>query len=160
MKIYIIGALKNKKIPEFANRLAAAGFEPFADWFSPGPDADSFLLDYAKIRGWNYKQALNSYAARHTFEFDRKHIDEADAAVMVAPCGKSGHMELGYMIGCGKPAYILFEDYPERFDVMYNFATNVFDNESELMVELNHLKLSHQLYDRNAVRVLNESLHI
>lgn len=136
MKVYIIGALKNKKVPEFANRLHQAGFDPFADWFSPGPEADTFLLEYAKIRGWNYKQALRSDAAKHTFEFDKRHIDEAEVAVMLAPCGKSGHMELGYVIGCKKPAYILFEEYPDRFDVMYNFATDVFDKEEDLIERL------------------------
>lgn len=145
MKIYIIGALKNKKVPEFANRLEQAGFEPFADWFSPGPEADTFLLEYAKIRGWDYKKALRSYAATHTFNFDREHIDAADAAVMLAPCGKSGHMELGYVIGCKKPAYILFEEYPDRFDVMYNFATDVFDNEQELIDRLQFFRDSREI---------------
>lgn len=136
MKIYIIGALKNDRIPEFANRLEAAGFEAFADWHTPGPEADTFLLNYAKRRGWNYKQALESHAAKHTFAFDKKHIDESDAAVMLAPAGKSAHLELGYVIGCGKPGYILFEEEPERFDVMLQFATGIFFDEKELVDQL------------------------
>lgn len=41
------------------------------------------------------------------------------------PAGKSAHLELGYVIGTGKPGWILFDQDPERFDVMHNFATGV-----------------------------------
>jgi len=44
--IYIIGSLRNPEIPKFANELQAQGFEAFADWYSPGPQADDFWRDY------------------------------------------------------------------------------------------------------------------
>ena len=137
--IYIIGALRNKAIPEFANELQQLGFEAFADWFSPGPDADDFWRDYSKARGLTYKQALESYAARHIFEFDKYHLDRCDLAVMLMPAGKSGHLELGYTIGRGKPGYILFDGEPERYDVMVQFATDIFFNKQELFDKLREL---------------------
>jgi nucleoside 2-deoxyribosyltransferase len=140
MKIYIIGALKNKNIPAFANRLAEQGYEPFADWFAPGEFADQNLRDYATQRGWNYKQALDSHAARFIFNFDKTHIDAADVGIMLWPAGKSGHTELGYMRGQGKPAYILFDGEPDRLDVMHLFATEVFFSEDDLMQELRRLQ--------------------
>lgn len=130
--IYIIGALKNWKVVQLAKDLEQLGFEPFADWITPSPLADKFLLKYAKQRGWTYKQALNSYAARHVFEFDKHHIDRCDAAVMLAPCGKSGHIELGYFSGAKKPCFILFEKEPKRFDVMLRFANDIFFSKEEL----------------------------
>lgn len=136
MKIYIIGSLRNPKIPEFANLLQKEGFEPFCDWFCPGPEADDFWRNYSKARGWTYKQALRSDAARNIFEFDKKHIDESAAVVMLMPAGKSGHLELGYARGCGKPGYILFDEEPERYDVMVQFATDIFFSEKELLVRL------------------------
>jgi hypothetical protein len=39
------------------------------------------------------------------------------------------------MIGKGKPGYILLED-PDRWDVMYQFASGVFYELNELIVEL------------------------
>jgi hypothetical protein len=134
--IYIIGALKNWDIIPLAIDLETAGFEVFTDWITPGPEADTYLLKYAKMRGWSYKQALNSYAASHVFEFDKSHIDRCDIAVMVMPAGKSGHLELGYARGCGKPGYILFDQEPERFDVMYKFATDIFFHQVDLIHEL------------------------
>lgn len=134
--IYIIGALKNESIPSFANVLVENGFDPFADWFTPGPEADQFLLKYARERGWSYEQALNSYAATHIFNFDKGHLDRCTAAVLLMPAGKSAHLELGYVIGSGKRGYILFEEEPERFDLMYKFATRIFFNEDDLIAEL------------------------
>ena len=110
--IYLIGALKNWDIVTLANELEEEGFDVFADWITPGPEADTYLMQYAKLRGWNYKQALNSHAAQHVFEFDKSHIDRCNIVVMVMPAGKSGHLELGYARGCGKPGYILFDETP------------------------------------------------
>jgi nucleoside 2-deoxyribosyltransferase len=68
---------------------------------------------------------LKGAAAQHVFAFDRENLDASDAAVLVLPAGKSGHLELGYMAGKGKKTYILMDKEPERFDVMYCFATSV-----------------------------------
>jgi nucleoside 2-deoxyribosyltransferase len=137
--IYIIGALRNPNVVAFANELEKLGFEAFADWISPGPDADDYLRDYSKARGRDYKQTLQSYAAKHIFEFDLHHINRCDAAIMLTPCGKSGHLELGYVIGRGKPGYILFDAEPERVDVMHQFATDIFFDKKELFDTLKNL---------------------
>lgn len=139
-KIYLIGALKNWGIVDLANQLETQGFSVFADWLTPGPEADKYLLEYAKLRGWSYKQTLSSYAATHTFDFDKTHIDLCDLAIMVLPCGKSAHMELGYVRGCGKPGYILFDKEPDRFDLMYRFATDVFFAPEDLFRTLNQFR--------------------
>jgi hypothetical protein len=138
--VYIIGSLRNSEVVKFANALDARGFEAFADWISPGPDADDYLRDYAKERGLDYKKTLKTYAAQHIFEFDTMHIKRCDAAVMLMPCGKSGHLELGFVRGIGKPGYILFDKVPERVDVMYQFATDVFFDKNELFEELERHK--------------------
>jgi nucleoside 2-deoxyribosyltransferase len=120
--IYLIGSLKNKEIPHIANKLRELGFEVFDDWFSPGPEADDFWRDYEHVRGSTYKQALSNYAGKHIYEFDKFHIDRADIGVLIMPAGKSGHMELGYLIGRDKPCFVLFEKEPEKWDVMYIFS--------------------------------------
>lgn len=139
MKIYLIGSLRNPKIPELANALEAIGFDVFDDWFSPGPEADDFWLKYEKSRGRTYEQELKGHAARHIFEFDRTHLDAADLVVMYMPTGKSGHLELGYSLGKGKRGYILFDQEPERWDVMYQFATGIFFNQDDLLAELRRI---------------------
>jgi hypothetical protein len=117
-KIYI-GALKNAEITSIAAELRPK-YDVFDQWITPGPDADQYLFEYSKKRGWNYKEALTCDAAKNNFDFDKRHIDSADIVVMVMPAGKSAHLELGYSIGIGKEAHILFDKEPERFDLMYN----------------------------------------
>lgn len=135
--IYVIGSLKNEKIPHIAKELRETlGVEVFDDWFSPGPEADDFWRKYEKIRGSSYKQALSNWAGKHVFEFDKHHIDRLGIGVMVMPTGKSGHLELGYMLGQGKKGYILFDKEPERWDVMYQFASGIFFDKDELINEL------------------------
>jgi len=120
-KIYIIGALKNDNIPGIAEILRPK-YDVFDQWITPGSEADQYLFEYAKKRGWNYKEALTCHAAKNNFDFDKKHIDSSDIVIMVIPAGKSAHLELGYSIGMGKEAHILFDAEPERFDLMYNFV--------------------------------------
>jgi len=135
--IYLIGSLRNENVPVLARELREElKIEVFDDWFSPGPKADDYWRDFEHIRGSSYKQALNNWAAKHVFEFDKFHIDRLPIGVLYMPAGKSGHLELGYMLGKGKKGYILFDKEPERWDVMYQFATDVFFDKKELIEAL------------------------
>lgn len=129
--IYIIGSLRNPEIPNIGHKLRGAGFEAFDDWWSASEDADDWLRDYYKDRGCDYRQTIRSYAAQHIFNFDLHHLQRADVGLLVMPAGKSGHLELGYMRGLGKPCYVLFDSVPERVDIMYQFAEEVFFNVDE-----------------------------
>jgi hypothetical protein len=135
-KIYLIGSLANKNIPHIANRIREHGYEVFDQWWSPGPLADSYLGHYAKIRGMGYKETLQDYAAKNIFEFDKKHLLRADAAIMAMSAGKSAHLELGFFCGSGKPGYVLFDKEPSKVDIMYQFASDLFFNEEELFARL------------------------
>lgn len=136
--VYLLGSLKNReKIIPLAKNLRKMGFkEVFEDWISPGPDADDYWRDYEKERGRDYLQALGGWAGTHVFEFDSFHIERSDIGIMCMPCGKSGHLELGNMLGSGKRGYILFDGEPERWDVMYQFADGIYFNQGELEKEL------------------------
>ena len=120
--VYLIGSLRDKKVPYLANKIRKLGFEVFDDWFSPGPEADDFWRKYEKIRGSSYKEALNNWAGKHIYEFDKFHVDRSNIGILYMPGGKSAHLELGYMIGKGKTCFILFDEEPERWDIMYSFC--------------------------------------
>ena len=121
--IYLIGSLRNEKIPHIAKEIREIiDWEVFDDWFSPGPEADDFWRKYEKTRGSTYKEALSHWAGKHIYEFDKYHIDRANIGIMIMPAGRSGHLELGYMIGQGKRCFLLFDKEPERWDVMYQFV--------------------------------------
>jgi|ERR1035437_431778 hypothetical protein len=135
-EIYLIGSLRNVGIPKLAVDLRKEGFGVFDDWYSPGPDADSYWRKYEQDRGRSYGEALNGYAGKHIFHFDKSHLDGADMVVMLMPAGKSCHLEFGYMIGNKKPGYILFDKEPERWDIMHQFATGIFFKQEDLIQKL------------------------
>lgn len=120
--IYLIGSLRNTRVPELAIELRKHGHEVFDDWYSAGPEADDYWQKHAKQRGETYHDALHGYHAEDVFLFDKRHLDRCDTVVLLMPAGKSGHLELGYAIGSGKRGFVCFDTEPDRFDVMYRFA--------------------------------------
>ena len=138
--IYVMGSLRNPKVVDVTVELEQAGYEVFSEWYGTGPEADDFWQKYEKARGRSYMQALKGWAARNIFEFDKFHLDRCDAGILVYPAGKSAHIELGYLIGRGKPAYILLDGEPERYEVMANFATGVYLDLKEIMNEFANLR--------------------
>jgi hypothetical protein len=135
--IYLIGSLRNPRVPVLANQLRIAGFDVFDDWFAAGPEADDHWRDYEKQRGRSFKEALKGYPARHVFSFDYTHLQRARAAVLLAPAGKSGHLELGWILGQNKPGFYFVDNSVDRWDVMLQFPTlKVVDNVPSLIAAL------------------------
>ncbi len=131
--LYIIGSLRNRdNVVDVANELRGTlDIECFDDWISPGPEADDHWKTYEEKRGHTYSKALDGYAAQHVYEFDKYHLDRCDGAVLVYPAGRSCGIEFGYVIGSGKPGWILL-DNPDRWDVMVQFANGWTHTTAEL----------------------------
>lgn len=136
MKLYLIGSLRNPAVPLLGNKLRQSGFDVFDDWYAAGEKADDAWQAYEQDRGHTFAQALRGFAAQHVFGFDYHHLKQADIGVLVMPAGKSGHIEAGYLVGQGKPVYVLLPGEPERFDVMYKFFAGVFCDKDDLLVAL------------------------
>lgn len=136
MKIYLIGSLRNPEIPKVGDKLRALGLDIFDDWFAGGPIADESWMEYEKGRGRTYLAALRGPAARNIYDFDHRHLDASDGAILVLPAGKSGHLELGYMAGSKKFTGVLMPEEPERWDVMYQFATSVWTSVDDMLKEM------------------------
>lgn len=135
-QIYLIGSLRNSTIIPLGNALRKEGFSIFEDWISAGEHADDAWRDYEKAKGHSYKEALAGKAAKNVFQFDKRNLDESEAAVLVMPAGKSAHLELGYMAGKGKKTFYYMEEEPERFDVMLQFCDGVCFGYDDLVKEL------------------------
>jgi nucleoside 2-deoxyribosyltransferase len=129
MKLYLIGSLRNPVIPEIGVELRSRGFEVFDDWHAAGPTADDEWKRYENERGRSFIAALDGEHALTAFGLDLKHLNACDAALLVMPAGKSGFLELGYVLGQGKPGVILLPpDDEDRWDIMFRFASLVTDN--------------------------------
>ena len=138
--LYLVGSLRNTNVPLVGDKLREAGFEAFDQWYSAGPEADDHFKQYHIDRGNSYEESLKSYAAKHIFSFDKFHLDRCDAAVLILPAGRSCHIELGYTIGKGKPAYVLLDNEEGRWDLMYQFASGIYTSVEDLIKELNNAK--------------------
>jgi hypothetical protein len=68
-----------------------------------------------------YLRMIEHPRAIEGFEADFNAMQKADTFVMVLPCGKSAHLELGWAIGAGKRTAILLED-PVEPELMYRCA--------------------------------------
>ena len=131
--IYLIGSLRNPQIPHIANRLREKGYDIYDDWYSPGPRTDEHWKEHQQRKGLSYKEALKGPHARTVFEFDKKYLDMSEGGILAMPAGKSGHLELGYLVGQGKPGFILMDEEPERWDIMLGFANCVCFSVEELI---------------------------
>ena len=70
--------------------------------------------------------------AEFGFKNDMEALLWADACVLLLPCGKSAHSEAGWMMGAGKPTYVLLTDKQEP-ELMYKLFAGVFSRVEDLL---------------------------
>ena len=139
--IYIVGSLQN--IPEicaFAETLRkqteiiAQNIEIIDYWTSQGSTLDIEFAKYAHARNWDYSCALANPIARNACRVDKEMIDESFGVILLHPCGKSGHLELGYAVGRGKvTAIVRTSPEFEKVDIMDNLATFIADTPADFI---------------------------
>jgi len=137
--IYLIGSLRNPKVPEVAAVLRNdTSLEVFENWYSAGEKADDAWRAYEKARGHSYQEALDNHSAQNVYNFDKFHMYRCHAAVLMLPAGRSGHLEAGFIVGQGKPVFMLLdpEGEPERLDVMSKFLYRVCPTIEDLVQEV------------------------
>lgn len=133
--LYLIGSLRNERIPILANKVRKDNpdFEVFDEWYSAGPEADDCWKKHQASKGLSYIEALEGYAAKNVFAFDKRHLDRSTHALLVLPAGKSGHMEIMYAAyGVGAKTAILLDPEDVRWDVMYQFIPTILNNDKEI----------------------------
>lgn len=138
---YVFGGLADRDIIiPFAKLLErrAVG-EAFIDWIGPGEEADSKLREYCKERGLDYKQTLETYAAKLPFFFDKFHINRTDVGIsckrLGKPPGKSANLEIGFALGSGKRVYMYAQDGSDS-DGLYDGLDGIFYDTEDLVEEL------------------------
>ncbi len=130
MRVYVASSWRNPHQPSVVADLRKAGHEVY-DFRNPPhstgfnwSDMDPNWADWtaAEFR----HELLSSSIAAQGFMSDFRAMRWADAIVMVLPCGKSSHMELGYGTGAGKRTIILLErNGPVEPDLMYLQADSI-----------------------------------
>lgn len=108
------------------NALRQAGYEVY-DFKAPEWNKKGF--HWSEIdgswQGWDFETyitALTHPLAESGFKSDMDALEWAEACVLVLPCGRSAHLELGWAIGQGK-----------RTAILHNSARDI---EPELMAKM------------------------
>ena len=129
MRIYVASSWRNERQPFVVQRLRDEGFEVY-DFRNPKEHAhegdegfhwSDIDPEWIKWTPEQFVAALNHPLATAGFKSDMDAIASAEALVLVMPCGRSAHLEMGYAAGGGIPTVILMADgEPE---LMYKMAT-------------------------------------
>ncbi len=138
MKIYVASSWRNDAQPGVVEDLRRAGHKVYDirnpnqngsgfHWSDISPEWESWTPDKF-IEGLEHPLAQNGFAS------DFEALDWADAVVMVMPCGRSAHLELGYAAGQKKTTVIMVtEAEPE---LMYKMATHLVINTEQMLAAL------------------------
>lgn len=115
-KVYVASSWRNRRQPAVVNAIRRAGHRVF-DFRNP-------VLDDPSTKGFHwseidtewelwtpaeYLEGLQHPIAVAGYVRDFEAMRWADTFVLVQPCGRSAHLELGWAVGAGKRTAILLE---------------------------------------------------
>ncbi len=112
-KIYVASSWRNTAQPEIVKALHFDGHSVY-DFKNPRPGDCGFhwsAID-PKWQDWTpaqYRDALDHPIAKSGFASDFNAMKWADTFLLVLPCGRSAHLELGWACGQGKQTLILLD---------------------------------------------------
>lgn len=138
-RIYVASSCRNERQENVVNVLRLAGHQVY-DFKNPlyntGFSWNLIDPDWKKWNLHDYRTVLqaNSTVARG-FLSDKRGMEWADTCVLVTPCGRSAHLELGYMAGQNKRAVILLNEGDEP-ELMNLLATDICVNIQEVLAVL------------------------
>jgi len=138
--IYVASSWRNQLHPTVVGALGAVGHQVY-DFKQPtnngargfhwedahlahsNPvDGDPSTVDLADAS--TYLASLEHPASIQGFQCDFDAMLDADTFVLVLPCGRSAHLELGWAVGAGKRTAILLDD-PCTPELMYRLVDTI-----------------------------------
>lgn len=137
MNIYVASSWRNDTQPIVVNALREDGHcvydfknppnkSGFA-WRETDPEWPSVVKSQV-----HYLKALEHRRAVEGFNEDMSALKSADITVLVLPCGRSAHLELGYAVGEGQHTYVLLDNPLTDWDLMYKMCTRIVTSIYEL----------------------------
>jgi hypothetical protein len=138
MRVYTASSWRNESYPDVVAALRGAGHDIF-DFRNPRPGDHGFSWSDVDP-GWQrwtrreYIVGLNHPIARQGFASNMGGIKWAEAVVLILPCGRSAHLELGWAAGAGKRTAILLG--AREPELMYRMVDAICSTLSELLAWL------------------------
>ena len=138
MNIYVASSWRNDRQPSVVKALRAAGHSVY-DFRNPEPGDNGFawescatpeqLKDPRRFRD----EVLTHPIAQAAFAKDMRALQKADATVLVLPCGRSAHLELGWAAGAGKITIVLLDNPLSEPELMYLMNTEICASMDEVL---------------------------
>lgn len=138
-RIYLASSWRNPYQPGLVDLFRMNGHQVY-DFRNP-PHSTGFTwseigLDAKTCTAEEYRSALLTHPrAAQGFNADFAAMRWADTCVLVLPCGRSAHLELGWMAGAGKRTLILTKDGEEP-ELMALLADHICVSPEEVLKEL------------------------
>jgi hypothetical protein len=147
MSIYVASSWRNDYQPGVVVALRAAGYDVY-DFRNPRPGDKGFHwseidADWQNWTPGQYKKAIRHPIAVAGFASDFEAMQDADACVLVLPCGRSAHLEAGWFSGQGKPL-IVFIPVAQEPELMNKLAGHICTSMNEVIVALDEERVSHK----------------
>lgn len=133
MKIYVASSWRNEYQELVVQLLQGAGYDVY-DFRHPAPGNDGFHwsqvdpnYDNELTKADSYLKALDHPVAIDGYNNDMLAMKLADTFVLVLPCGRSAHLELGWAVGSHKNTCIIDPgDGPVTPELMYKMVDRIF----------------------------------
>lgn len=128
-RVYLASSWRNSEQPAAVHALRQAGHKVYDFRNPPGGIEGGFRwseIDPAWPR-WTaaqYRENLQTPLAQRGFNSDFDGMKWADVGVLLLPCGRSAHLELGWMAGAGKRTVVWTHDGEEP-ELMALLATTI-----------------------------------
>lgn len=116
-RIYVASSWRNDHQPSVVALLRASGHEVY-DFKNPSEGNNGFKWSHVMdsytegsqvAQVDDYLECLTHPIAEEGFKSDFDNMNWADTGVLVLPCGRSAHDEIGWMAGSGRRTAILLD---------------------------------------------------
>ena len=135
-KIYVASSWRCPEQPAVVAALRAAGHEVY-DFRNPtGKSGFAWSEIDPDWLGWtitSYRDKLDHPRAADGFGADFDAMQWADTFVLVLPCGRSAHLELGWAVGAWKRTAILLSQDKFEPELMYRMVDKIAVSLSEVV---------------------------
>jgi hypothetical protein len=139
LKIYAASSWNNPYYKDVVQQLVLNGYDVYDFTGKMSTYGNAVTFHWSQIdsewESWTNQQFVDNLShpnARHAFSIDHDNMQQSQVCVLILPCGKSSHMEAGFMKALGKKL-LIYMPQPQRAELTYSLADDFCDNIPQLL---------------------------
>jgi hypothetical protein len=140
LRVYVASSWRNASQQGVVAAIRELGLEVY-DFRHPGEGDVGFDWEQcaspSDLRSPSrFRQVLSLSVPQAAFKKDMTALASADVTVLVLPCGRSAHLELGWAAGHGQKTIVLLDDPISEPELMYLACTKLCVDLPEMLEQL------------------------